>query len=164
MMTPKRQLFLTRRVSATRRRFLRGIAASSGLALLPGASRSDEMRVISAEDALSLAKSGDILLIDVRSAEEWRQTGVPAGARQVTIHDPNGLQGFLDSVKAEAGNDLNTRIAVICARGNRSTIAQQVLTESGFSNVLNVREGMFGSADGPGWLAQKLPVDDCRVC
>jgi rhodanese-related sulfurtransferase len=140
------------------------MAASAALVILSGSAKSDEMEVISAADALSLARSGDILLIDVRSSGEWRQTGVPAGARQVTIHDPNGLRGFLDSIKAEVGNDLNTRIALICARGNRSTIAQRVLTEAGFTNVLNVREGMFGSADGPGWLAQKLPVDDCRLC
>ena len=164
MMTAERHRLKGTRGCGGRRRFLHGITASAFLVLLPGVSGGEEIQVISAEKALRLARSGDILLIDVRSSEEWRQTGVPAGARQVTIHDPNGLPGFLDSVRTEVGNDLNTRIAVICARGNRSTLAQQVLTEAGFTNVLNVREGMFGSADGPGWLAQKLPVDDCRLC
>ena len=82
----------------------------------------------------------------------------------VTIHDPNGLAGFLAAVTAEVGGDLETPIALICARGNRSMLAQQVLSEAGFSTVLNIREGMLGSASGPGWLARNLPVDDCTDC
>ena len=151
--------------AATRRQMLLGLSATLVLvASFARAPHAEEGAVISAQEALALARSGDIVLIDVRSTEEWRQTGVPAGARAVTIHDPDGLQGFLDSVRLEVDGDTSTRIAVICARGNRSTVAQQVLTEAGFENVLNVREGMFGNDDGPGWLAQSFPVDDCKRC
>ena len=38
--------------------------------------------IISADDALRLAESGQIVLVDVRSPQEWRQTGVPSGARR----------------------------------------------------------------------------------
>ncbi len=38
--------------------------------------------VISADDALRLAESGQVVLVDVRSPQEWRQTGVPSGARR----------------------------------------------------------------------------------
>ena len=120
--------------------------------------------VVSADEALVRAETGEVLLIDVRSPQEWGQTGVPKGAHQVTIHDPRGLAGFISAIKVEVGGDLDMPIAVICARGNRSTLAQKVLTEAGFTNVLNVREGMLGSPSGPGWLSRRLPVDDCTRC
>lgn len=120
--------------------------------------------VISAEEALSLAQAGQLTLVDVRSPREWRQTGVPAGARPVTIHDPNGLVGFLEAVREELDADFDRPIALICARGNRSTLAQSAMSEAGYSRVLNIREGMLGSADGPGWLSRGLPTDDCSGC
>ena len=120
--------------------------------------------VIAADEAQRLAQAGEILLIDVRSPQEWRQTGVPAGARAVTIHDPNGLVGFLGAVQRELGGDFDSPIAVICARGNRSSLAQSALNEAGYSRVLNIREGMLGSVDGPGWLARGLPTEACAGC
>jgi rhodanese-related sulfurtransferase len=120
--------------------------------------------VISADDALRLAESGQVVLVDVRSPQEWRQTGVPSGAQTVTIHNPNGLVGFLGAMEGTLGADPNQAIAVICARGNRSTLAQSALKEAGYTQVFNIREGMFGSTDGPGWLARGLPTDDCSGC
>jgi rhodanese-related sulfurtransferase len=55
-------------------------------------------------------------------------------------------------------------IALICARGNRSTLASAALAEAGYSEIYNVREGMLGSPDGPGWLARGLPTDPCGRC
>ena len=59
---------------------------------------------------------------------------------------------------------LDRPIALICARGNRSTHAQRILRNAGFTRVYNIREGMFGSRDGPGWLSQTLPTEPCRTC
>ncbi len=134
------------------------------LLLGPGPALAGSSDVIGADEALGRAETGEVLLIDVRSPQEWRQTGVPKGARQVTIHDPKGLAGFISAVKVEVGGDLDLPIAVICAQGNRSTFAQKALTEAGFTNVLNIREGMLGSPSGPGWLSRRLPVDDCTRC
>ncbi len=120
--------------------------------------------IISADDALRLAESGQIVLVDVRSPQEWRQTGVPSGARTVTIHNPNGLVGFLEAMEGALGADPDQAIAVICARGNRSTLAQSALNEAGYTQVFNIREGMLGNIDGPGWLARGLPTDDCSGC
>ena len=120
--------------------------------------------VLHADEAWHMAEAGDLLLVDVRSPQEWRQTGVPAGARPVTIHTADGLVGFLDSIRKELNGDFDRPIAVICARGNRSSLAQSALNEAGYSQVLNIREGMLGSADGPGWLSRGLPIDDCGAC
>ncbi len=120
--------------------------------------------VIGADQAMRLASSGEIVVVDVRSPQEWQQTGVPAGARMVTIHQPNGLIGFIDAMGDTLGEDRSRPIALICARGNRSSVASSALAEAGYTHVYNIREGMFGSPDGPGWLARGLPTDPCSTC
>ncbi len=117
-----------------------------------------ESNLISADAALSAVVSGQAALIDVRSPQEWQHTGIAKGAHAITIHGPDGLNGFVAEMEAKFGDDRTQAIVVICARGNRSTLVQSTLLERGFSQVLNLREGMLGSGDGPGWLARKLPL------
>ncbi|MDX1423693.1 MAG: rhodanese-like domain-containing protein [Kiloniellales bacterium] len=155
------------------------LASSSALALVltpalgPPAAAQETSRktahragaeVIAADRAMRLAADRGLVLIDVRSPQEWRQTGVPAGARLVTIHQPDGLIGFLEEMNEALGADRERPIALICARGNRSTLASAALAEAGYSEIYNVREGMLGSPDGPGWLARGLPTDPCGRC
>jgi rhodanese-related sulfurtransferase len=120
--------------------------------------------LIAADQAMRLAMSGEIVVVDVRSPQEWQQTGVPAGARLVTIHQPDGLIGFIDAMGDALGEDRDRPIALICARGNRSSVASSALAEAGYTQVYNIREGMFGSPDGPGWLARGLPTGPCGTC
>ncbi|WP_282604552.1 rhodanese-like domain-containing protein [Pelagibius sp. Alg239-R121] len=119
---------------------------------------------ISGPEALALSQRGEMTIVDVRSPQEWKQTGLPSGAQAVTIHDPEGLEGFVRALKRSVGDNLDTPVALICARGNRSTRAQNALRAAGFTRVLNIKEGMLGSTGGPGWLARKLPVDRCTRC
>ena len=109
-------------------------------------------------------ESGEVGPSDGRSPEEWRQTGVPRGARRVTSHDPGGLKGVLKAMAAAVDGDLKKPIALICARGNRSTFAQKVLGEAGFTRVFNIREGFAGGPYGPGWVKRGLPVEPCPNC
>lgn len=120
--------------------------------------------VIAADEALGLAEDDRLLLVDVRSPQEWRQTGVPAGAELVTIHQPDGLVGFLGALDEVLGADRDRPIALICARGTRSTLASSALAQAGYTRVYNIREGMLGSPDGPGWLARGLPTEPCGAC
>ncbi|MEE9196148.1 MAG: rhodanese-like domain-containing protein [Alphaproteobacteria bacterium] len=135
-----------------------------GLAAGPAAAQETSGNVIGADQAMQLAASGEIVVVDVRSPQEWRQTGVPAGARLVTIHQPDGLIGFIDAMGDTLGEDRDRPIALICARGNRSSLASSALAEAGYTQVYNIREGMLGSPDGPGWLARGLPTDPCGTC
>ncbi len=135
-----------------------------GLVAGPAAAQETSGNVIGADQAMQLAASGAIVVVDVRSPQEWRQTGVPAGARLVTIHQPDGLIGFIEAMGDTLGEDRNRPIALICARGNRSSLASSALAEAGYTQVYNIREGMLGSPDGPGWLARGLPTDPCSTC
>jgi rhodanese-related sulfurtransferase len=115
--------------------------------------------LIKADAAFALSSAGAMTIIDVRSPSEWQQTGVPKGARRVTIHDPGGIEGFVAAVIIATGNDLDRPVALICARGNRSARAQKALRDAGFKRALNIGEGMFGSNYGKGWLKRGLPVE-----
>lgn len=119
---------------------------------------------LSAPEALDAAQAGKLKLVDIRTPEEWRQTGVALGAARVNFYDPQGPQGFAAKLLDAVGGDKNAPIGLICRIGNRTTRAQKYLQELGFTRVYNVREGMFGSAAGPGWLKRELPVEPCAMC
>lgn len=97
-------------------------------------------------------------------AEAGPPTGLPSGARAATIHNAAGLRGFLDEVLALAGGDRDRRIAFICAGGVRSARAQRFLESEGFTQVLDVDEGMLGRPDAPGWINRGLPTESCAAC
>ncbi len=156
----------TRRASpwlGARRALAAGLAACALVLGATGASVADHF-VMTPEEANFRTEGGELMLIDVRSPEEWRETGVPRGARRVTIHDPDGLKGFVKAMAAAVDGDLKKPIALICARGNRSTVAQRALNEAGFTRVFNVREGFIGGPYGPGWVKRGLPVEPCPRC
>ena len=119
---------------------------------------------LSAPDAHALAESGKLTLIDIRRPEEWRQTGVAKDAKRINMEHPDGLIGFLREVAREVKGDANAPIGLICRTGNRTTQIQKVMQEIGFTNVYNVKEGMIGSAAGPGWKTRGLPVEPCPSC
>lgn len=156
------------KASVARRQILFGLLASAAFGnvafSVAGSARADSAKSdnISSSEALARARRGEVTIIDVRSPQEWRQTGLPAGAKAVSIHDPDGIEGFVAALRRSVGNDLDRPVALICARGNRSTRAQNALQAAGFTQVLNIKEGMLGSASGPGWLARELPLESCH--
>ncbi|MEI7606066.1 MAG: rhodanese-like domain-containing protein [Rhodospirillaceae bacterium] len=120
--------------------------------------------LIAADEAYAAAKRGELLIIDVRTPSEWRDTGIPEGAKTADFNSPLGLKAFIDAVTEAVASDKARPIAVICRSGNRSTRAKIALEANGFTHVLNIREGMSGSGAGPGWLGRSLPVAPCRTC
>ena len=61
---------------------------------------------ISAGEASAKATTGELLIIDVRTSGEWRETGVPRGAARANIFEAN----FLKRVKQAVGADLSRPI------------------------------------------------------
>ena len=115
---------------------------------------------LSAPEAFEKARAGEITLIDIRTPQEWRQTGVAEGAQRIDMTRKTFVQEILESVDG----DTDAPIAIICRTGNRTTYAQKALQEMGFSHVFNVNEGMAGSGAGPGWVRRGLPVERCQTC
>lgn len=108
---------------------------------------------LSVQDAHAAANSGAITLIDIRRPDEWARTGIGAGALPIDMRDPDFTEQLLTQVA-----DKNAPIALICARGVRSRGLTKKLTAAGFTNIIDVPEGMLGSGAGPGWLGAGLPV------
>ena len=109
---------------------------------------------LSVRDAHKAAVAKDLILVDVRRPDEWKQSGVPESAALNSMHQ----RGFLERLDELTGGRKNAKIALICATGGRTTWLSTELEKRGYTNLYNVREGMFGSDAGPGWLAAKLPT------
>jgi rhodanese-related sulfurtransferase len=116
---------------------------------------------ISAPDAQTALEAGKLTLIDIRTPPEWRQTGVAKGAKRLDMLHPGGAQGFVADLLKQVNGDRNAPIGLICRTGNRTTQVARYLEAQGFTQVMNVKEGMVGSAAGPGWMKRGLPVEPC---
>lgn len=137
-------------------------AAALALTLLATAAplaaqgRPDAGTLMSAAEAHRKALAGELVFVDVRTPQEWRETGVPASALPISMHqDPQKLLAALD--KATAG-DKSKPLAIICRTGNRTTALQAELKKAGYSQVINVAEGVAGGPFGKGWVKSGLPV------
>lgn len=109
---------------------------------------------LSAEQAHQAATSGEVTLIDIRTPGEWKSLGVGEGAYPLDLRRAD----FIDALTAIVGPDRGQPIALICARGVRSARLSLVLSKAGFTNIIDVPEGMLGSRAGPGWINTGLPV------
>ena len=110
--------------------------------------------IMSAPDALAAADKGDIVLVDIRTRGEWRQTGLAKAALAISMHEA----GFIRNLARALGGNRAIPVALICAVGGRSAHMQRILATAGFTNVIDVSEGMIGSSAGPGWLRRGLPT------
>lgn len=113
-----------------------------------------QVKTMSAADAMTLSANGEIVLIDIRTPQEWQESGVPATAHLLNMQDKT----FMPGLRALGAQHPGKPIAMICATGGRSGYVTKRLKEVGFTGLINVSEGMFGSAAGPGWLKQNLPT------
>ena len=92
------------------------------------------IRQVSLEDLKDRLDSGEeLILVDVREKDEWRQGHVPGA-----LHIP---RGFLEMQSGSRLPDKNAKIVTICAAGIRSAFAAKVLLELGYSNVESANPG-----------------------
>ncbi|MEJ6396322.1 rhodanese-like domain-containing protein [Yoonia sp. 208BN28-4] len=110
--------------------------------------------VLTVQEAHSKAVAGDITLVDIRRPDEWASTGSGEGAHRVDLRRDD----FTDAIAALVDGNRDAPIALICARGVRSARESNRLQEAGFTNIIDVPEGMLGSRAGPGWIDSGLPL------
>ena len=105
------------------------------------------------------------VLLDVRTKEEWDQIGKPDGDKigLKTYFLSSQFQGrvinenFLEEFKnLNIGKDC--QVLIMCGSGNRSQIAAELLTRSGY-NCSNVSDGFRGDGEEKvGWKNNQLPI------
>ena len=142
----------------TRRSALLGVAVVGGAGLFASRWYNVSAQVtgtaLTVQDAHAQATSGDVVLVDIRRPDEWARTGIGEGALPIDMRRDD----FTDALLQATGGRTDTRVALICARGVRSRKMTERLTAAGFTQIIDVPEGMLGSGAGPGWLRSKLPV------
>lgn len=151
---------MAKQINKTRRRILFGGGAAivAGFAireyrLIPEAHAGGRIDVATAHEQ---AVGGQILLVDIRTPREWRASGVGAGAVPLDMRRDD----FIAALNQLVDGDQSAPVALICARGVRSARLSNQLIEAGFTNIIDVPEGMLGSAAGPGWVRAGLPVEE----
>lgn len=92
-------------------------------------------------------KSPDVVLIDVREADEWAETGVAEPAVLLAMSD---LRGARTQWKPFLGKNRDKTLLVMCRSGNRSGQVASLLAKEGFKTE-NV--GAFAT-----WKSAGLPV------
>lgn len=96
---------------------------------------------LSPEAVAAELETGDVLLVDLREADEWRQHGGIAGS----IHAPRGmLEFYADPTSAyyAPGFDPGRRTILYCASGGRSALAAHMLQLLGYSRVAHLDGGL----------------------
>jgi uncharacterized membrane protein YdjX (TVP38/TMEM64 family)/rhodanese-related sulfurtransferase len=94
-----------------------------------------------------LEQQGDLVVIDVRSPEEYvGEQGHVAGALNIPLDE---LSSRLD----ELGDDPERKIAIVCRTDRRSAKAAALLARRGYADVRVVRGGMIA------WQEQGWPVE-----
>jgi rhodanese-related sulfurtransferase len=125
-----------------------------------------------------LVDNPETVLVDCRTAAEWRFVGVPdlsSLARDVVYvewntTDGNHNDGFVDDLVAagvapreDPRASRGRPVVFLCRSGNRSIGAAEAATEAGIAPSYNVLDGFEGHLDkdghrgGTGWKAVGLP-------
>jgi rhodanese-related sulfurtransferase len=103
-----------------------------------------EIKTISADEALKMVKENNCNLIDIREGNELESTGKVENS----VHIPRGkLEIFLDPNSAlfqQGVIDQNKEMVLFCAGGVRSALAVKALKNMGYEKISHI-EGGFGS-------------------
>jgi len=91
-------------------------------------------REVSATEAVDLIANIDPVILDVRSAREFK-AGHIADSIHIPVQVLQGRIGELDQYK-------DRTIFVYCRSGNRSTVASRMLNKKEFMKVVNLRHGI----------------------
>lgn len=113
--------------------------------------RAAGVQTMSVEEAREAAASGTLVLVDIRTPGEWRQSGVPDLAVPLDMRQG----GFIKNLLALRDDNPDAQIGLICATGGRSRHVANWLAQKGVTGVVDVPAGMH-TRDG--WLARQLPV------
>ena len=140
------------------------------LALLTAFSSANAFQNITPADAYSMLASGQAVMLDVRTPEEWAWVGHPGANKLGEGSQINALvfniayeiekpgRGYelipnnlfmVDVAKMNLAS--NQAIMTLCRSGSRSVKAALALEANGYTNVYNVVGGFEGGADAKGY-------------
>ncbi|QDF30200.1 rhodanese-like domain-containing protein [Halarcobacter anaerophilus] len=87
----------------------------------------------------------NIVMIDIRRAEEWEATGVIKNAHKLTFFDAYGNHDILTWMKEfeKLVTSKDQTFVLICAHANRTRVVGEFLIQQyGYKNVAHLKGGM----------------------
>lgn len=98
----------------------------------------------------------NVLVIDIRTPQEWQNTGIIPGSHPVKFFDQNGkynTQAWLETVQ-ELQTSPDQEIILVCRSGGRSGKVGKLLTDKfNMSNVSHLENGISS------WIKEQRPTD-----
>ncbi|MCW5698697.1 MAG: rhodanese-like domain-containing protein [Rhodospirillales bacterium] len=136
------------------------IGVVAALILVAVEVRAGDSRVVDVKnDTLSTLIDRGVAVVDVRTRQEWRRTGVIAGSHLISAFDESGH--FNPSFPAAVQNAVkpDQEVIIICATGSRSSIVSDLMTRrGGYVSVYNAVDGIAG------WARSGSPLQTCQKC
>lgn len=111
-----------------------------------------QIKAISPAEALEMAKSDGVTLIDIRDIRELERVGRIEGA----VHAPRGMLEFWVDPESPYHKEIfssGNTFVFFCAAGWRSALATKAVQDMGLEPVMHI-EGGFGA-----WKEAELPID-----
>ena len=95
-------------------------------------------------DQLAALMQQDVTVIDIRTPEEWQQTGIVAGSHPIMFFDKKGKPHVEEWMQQSAWLiDPEQALILICRSGNRTTSVGTFLSNQlGFKKVYSVKGGI----------------------
>lgn len=100
-----------------------------------------DVKVITSVEAKPMIDSGEYIVLDVRTQEEYDEKHIPA-----CIHipiDKNDVEPFKAEVVKQL-TDKDAKIIVYCKSGFRSDIAAKAMSTLGYKTLYNMTDGIDG--------------------
>ena len=101
---------------------------------------------VSAEEFAKLLKEKDVVLLDVRTPQEYYKDGHIKGANLIPVQ-------LFKYVFLGGKGIKGKKVLVYCRSGNRSAAASKMLEQMGLKHVYNLKGGILE------WKAKHLPVE-----
>jgi len=99
-------------------------------------------KVINENPSMEIINS-HIPIVDIRTPQEWRETGILKGAIPIMFFDRNGkfdVNKFLKELNAKV--DTKKTFAIICRTGSRTGMVSEFLSKELGYDVINLKGGM----------------------
>jgi rhodanese-related sulfurtransferase len=103
---------------------------------------------------LKAAQKNGVVVIDIRRAEEWAETGIIEGAHTITAFTQSGqLHSEFQTKFTAIVPTPDTPVMLYCRTGNRTgIIGNALVSQLGYSDVTHLSDGIVG------WIAGGAPV------
>ncbi len=114
-----------------------------------------QAEVVNIDNAeLARLAAGGAAVIDIRTAPEWKETGVISGSRLLTFFDDKGrVDAPVWLAHLKSLTKPGQAVVLICRSGNRSRTAAQFLSQQpGYKTVYNATRGLNT------WTGEGRPV------